>query len=137
GVHDWPLESARQSIDCAKARRNFSLELRLDREPDVRCGIGLYARFRAEEIEIAPDRATDVERNVERLKMRIRRLEPDPVLAVLNDCIGHSKLARRCEHIVGAIAFVKEIAGETKFPVVIRIVNERWFRKHAFQSQMI
>jgi hypothetical protein len=31
GIHDRALESARQSVDCAKAGRNFSLELRFGR----------------------------------------------------------------------------------------------------------
>ena len=69
--------------------------------------------------------------------MRIGRLHSDPVLAVLDNRIVDLKLPRRRDDIVRAIAFVKEIAGETKFPIVIRIINERRFGKDAFQPQMI
>src|SRR5437667_260722 len=98
---------------------------------------GFHARFSAEEIEVAPERATDVERDVQRLKVRISRLDSGPVLAVLHDRVVDLEFSRRRDHVVGAIAFVKEIAGETKFPIVIRIVNERRFGKDAFQPQMI
>src|SRR6267378_2123980 len=137
GIHDRPLESARQSIDCAKARRNFPLELRLDGKPHIRRGLGLRARFRTEEIEIAFDRAADVESDVERLEVRIGGLHSGALLAVLNDRVVDLKLSRRCDHVVGAITFEKEIGAEPKFPVLTWIVNQRWFRKDAFEAEMI
>src|SRR5213593_4043266 len=71
GIYDRPLEGSRQSISRAQARRNFPLKLRFDRKPHVRGRIRLHRRFSPEEIEIASEGATDVERDVERFKVRI------------------------------------------------------------------
>src|SRR5437870_7669275 len=137
GIHDRPLESARQSIDRAKARRDFSLELRLNRKPHIRRGLGLRARFRAEEIEIAFDRAADVESDVERLEVGIGGLHSGAFLTVLNDRVMDLEFSRRRDHVVGAVALEEEIGAETKFPVLTWIVNQRRLRKHAFEAEVI
>src|SRR6266446_3552813 len=137
GIHDWALESARQSIDRAKARRNFPLEFRFGRESHIRRRIRLRARFGTEEIETAFDRAADVERDVERFEVRIGGLDSDAFLTVLHDRIVDLELRLRRDHVVGAVTFEKEISSDTKFPVVIRIVNQRRLWEDAFQPQMI
>src|SRR6266404_7981956 len=137
GIHDRPLESARQSIDCAKARRNCPLDLRLDGKPHIRRGLGLRARFRAEEIEIAFDCAADIESDVERLEVRIGGLYSGAFLTVLDDRVMDLEFSSRRDHVVGAVSFKKEIGAESKFPVLTRIVNQRRFGKHAFEAEVI
>src|SRR5439155_10750003 len=58
-------------------------------------------------------------------------------LAILDDRVVNLKLARWRDHVIGAVTFEKEIAGETKFPVVIRIVDKRGFGEDSFESEMI
>src|SRR5213082_3515485 len=131
GLYDRALESTRQSIDCPQARRNFSLELCFDREPDVGRRIGFHRRFGAEEIEIASDHAANVERDIKRLEVGIGRLDADTIFAVLHDWIVNNELARRRVHVVGAKAFVVKIASDAKLPIIIWVVNQSGFRKHA------
>jgi len=49
----------------------------------------------------------------------------------------HLKFPSRRDHIIRAVAFEKEISAEPKFPVVIRIVNERRLRENAFKPEVI
>ena len=69
--------------------------------------------------------------------MRIGRLHSDPVLTVLDDRVVDYELGGRRVDVVGSKAFVVKIAGDAKFPIVVRIVNQRGFRKHPFEPQMI
>src|SRR5262249_9747888 len=135
--HDRPFESARQSIDRAKARRNFSLEFRFDREPDIGRGIGFHRRFGAEEIKVASESATAIRSDDERFEMGIRDLKYRPILAVLHHWIVDHELVGRGYDVVGAVALIKKIAGDAKFPVVIRIVNQGRFREYTFEPKMI
>src|SRR5262249_37808842 len=69
--------------------------------------------------------------------MRISHLYSGADLAVLHHRVVNLKLARRRNDVIGAVTLEKEIAGDTKFPVIIWIVNESRFGKDAFESEMI
>src|SRR5436853_1258097 len=91
----------------------------------------------AEEIEIAPECATRRSGNFHVLDSGITHLQPGAIFVVLYDGIVEPQFVQRRKHSVGAVALVNQIAGEADLPVVSQIVNERRFRKHPFQPQLI
>ena len=91
----------------------------------------------AEEIEIAPECATRRSGNFHVLDSGITHLQPGAIFVVLYDGIVEPQFVQRRKHIVGAEAFVNQIAGESDLPVVIQVINQRRFRKHPFQPQLI
>src|SRR5207248_4898369 len=137
GLYDRPLESSRQSISRAKARRNLPLEFRFDLELDEGCRPRSGARFSPKEIKVAPNRAAASKRDVKRLEARIGRLHPSTILAVLNPCVVHLQLPLGGYDIVGAETFVKQISENAKFPIIVGIINQRRFREDAFQTQVV
>src|SRR6266581_222766 len=91
----------------------------------------------AEEIEIAPECATRRSGNFHVLDSGITHLQPGAIFVVLYDGIVEPQFVQRRKNIIGAEAFVNQIAGEADLPVVSQIINERRFRKHPFQPQLI
>src|SRR5437588_11440147 len=137
GLFHRPIESSRPAIDGAKARRNLPLEFRFHLEFDERRRPCFGACFGPKEIKVAPDRAAAAERDLKRLEARIGHLYSGTILAVLNPCVMHLQLPLGGYDIIGAETFVKEIAKDTEFPIVARIINQGRFWEDAFQTELV
>src|SRR6266480_913689 len=137
GFYDWPAESSRQSSSGKKTRRDISLEFRFDGEPDVGRRARLRACFGSEEIEVPLERAASVERDFKRLEVGIGSLEASAFLTVLDDSVVDLQLPLGSYHIIGAVTFEKQIAGNAKLPIVIRIVNQGRLWEDPFEAQLI
>src|SRR5437660_4316393 len=137
GLFHRAIENSRQPERGQKTRRDLSLKSRLDLNLDVGSRPRFGARFSAEEIKVALDGTAAAELDVKGLKAGILCQNSYAVLAVLNPCVMHLQLPLGGYDIISAETFVKEIAKDTEFPIVARIINQGRFWEDAFQTELV
>src|SRR5439155_5185623 len=137
GLFYRPLENSRQPERGQKTRRDFPLKSRVDLNLDVGGRPRFGARFGAEEIKVALDGNAAAELDYKGLKAGILCLNSRAVLAVLNPCVMYLQFPLGSYDIIGAETFVIEIAKDTEFPIVSRIINQGRFWEDAFQTELV
>src|SRR6266576_3955643 len=137
GLFHRAIENSRQPERGQKTRRDLSLKSRLDLNLDVGSRPRFGARFGAEEIKVALDGTAGAELDVKGLKAGILCQNSYAVLAVLNDGVVDLQFPLGSYDIISAVTFVKEIAKDTKFPIVSQIINQGRFWEDAFQTELV
>src|SRR6266496_950569 len=137
GLFHGPIENSRQPERGEKTRRDFPLEFRLRSDPEVRGRFRSLRLAGTEKIEIPQHRTACARDNCKRLKAGVLRLDPNAILAVLHNGIVQLQLLFGRHDIIRAVTFEIEFAKHPELPVVIRLVNQRRFREHAFKTQLV
>src|SRR6266496_3516549 len=122
---------------CASRMLALPLEFRVDAELNVGRGVSLLTHTGTEEIEIAQHRAAGGRSNLQMLDPGITHLHSNPVFVVLHHGIVEPQFVQRRKHIVGAVAFVSQIGGDAKLPIVIEVVDQRRLRENTFKPQVV
>src|SRR3954464_1828721 len=130
GLSYWPTKGSRRPGSSPKTRRNFSLKSYFGCNSDVRRRIDLLGLMCAVEVEIAFHSAARTGAQFEVFDAGISHLHTGTVLAVLKHRVVHIQLLFCVGHdVVCPNTEIIQFAEKLELPIVIRFIDQRWFRK--------
>ena len=91
----------------------------------------------AEEIKIPFDCDACAGNELERLETGKTHLHAGAIFAVLDDGVVQLQFAFGRYDIISAKAGVVKLAGDPEIPIVIRLIDQRWFREDPLKAQLI